>query len=239
MKIVQVTLWMYAVALRRSLEAVAKNWIVSFAPFAYGFILSLGASIAASLGLIGGILLALVSQACLSSGLYLIENIVRMGKTNLDDFIRGFSVYLWELVRISFILWIPLRVISIGLSGVPNGALIFLFIEIALYVLLNPVPEFIYQTRSSGIELLGASYNFIVENWIEWFVANIALTVLAYFLLNALGVLAFGLPGFAQSFLVTFGLGLCLTYIMVFRGFLFAELHGSTRRSRAYRYEAR
>ncbi|MGE5302974.1 MAG: hypothetical protein ACM3TN_06570 [Alphaproteobacteria bacterium] len=239
MKIVQVTLWMYAVALRRSLEAVAKNWIVSFAPFAYGFILSLGASIAASLGLIGGILLALVSQACLSSGLYLIENIVRMGKTNLDDFIRGFSVYLWELVRISFILWIPLRVISIGLSGVPNGALIFLFIEIALYVLLNPVPEFIYQTRSSGIELLGASYNFIVENWIEWFVANIALTVLAYFLLNALGVLASGLPGFAQSFLVTFGLGLCLTYIMVFRGFLFAELHGSTRRSRAYRYEAR
>jgi hypothetical protein len=239
MKTVQVTLWMYAVALRRSLEAVSKNWIVSFAPFAYGFILSLGASIAASLGLFGGILLALVSQACLSSGLYLIENIVRMGKTNFDDFIRGFSVYLWELVRISFILWIPLRVISIGLSGVPNGALIFLFIEIALYVLLNPVPEFIYQTRASGIELLGASYNFIVENWIEWFVANITLTVSAYFLLNALTVLAIGLPGFVQSFLVTFGLGLCLTYIMVFRGFLFAELHGSTRRSRAYRYEAR
>jgi len=239
MKTVQVTLWMYAVALRRSLEAVSKNWIVSFAPFAYGFILSLSVSIVAPLGLIGGMILVLVSQACLSSGLYLIENIVRMGKTNFDDFVRGFSVYLWELVRISFILWIPLRVVSMALSGVPNGALILLFIQIALYVLLNPVPEFIYQTRASGIELLGASYNFIVENWIEWFVANIALTLLAYFLLNTLSVLAFGLPGFAQFFLVTFGVGLCLTYIMVFRGFLFAELHGSTRRSRAYRYDAR
>ena len=239
MKTVQVTLWMYAVALRRSLEAVSKNWIVSFAPFAYGFIFSLGASIAVRLGLIGGILIVLVSQACLSSGLYLIENIVRMGKTNFDDFVRGFSVYLWELVRISFILWIPLRVLSMGLSGVPNGALIFLFVQIALYILLNPVPEFIYQTRASGIELLGASYNFIVENWIEWFVANIVLTGLAYFLLNGLTVLAFGLPGFAQFLLVTFGLGLCLTYIMVFRGFLFAELHGSTRRGRAYRYDAR
>jgi hypothetical protein len=239
MKTVQVTLWMYAVALRRSLEAVSKNWIVSFAPLAYGIILSVTVSIVAPLGLIGGLILGLVSQACVSSGLYLIENIVRMGKTNFDDFIKGFTVYLWELVRISFILWIPLRVVSIALSGVPNGALIFLFIQIALYVLLNPVPEFIYQTRTSGIELLGASYNFIVENWIEWFVPNIALTLAAYFLLNMLSLLAASLPGFAQFFLVTFGLGLCLTYIMVFRGFLFAELHGSTRRSRAYRYDAR
>lgn len=239
MKTVQVTLWMYAVALRRSLEAVAKNWIVSFAPLAYGLILSATVSIVAPLGLIAGFIIVLVGQACLSSGLYLIENIVRMGKTDFDDFVKGFTVYLWELVRISFILWIPLWLVSTVLSGVPNGGLIYLFIQIVLYILLNPVPEFIYQTRASGIELLGASYNFIVENWIEWFVANVALTLLAYLLLNALSVLAFRLPGFAQFFLVAFGLGLCLTYIMVFRGFLFAELYGSTRRSRAYRYDAR
>jgi hypothetical protein len=239
MKTVQVTLWMYAVALRRSWEAVSKNWIVSFAPLAYGLILSATASIVAPLGLIAGFIIVLVSQACVSSGLYLIENIVRMGKTNFDDFVKGFTVYLWELVRISFILWIPLRVVSLALSGIPNGVLIYLFIQIALYVLLNPVPEFIYQTRASGIELLGASYNFIVENWIEWFVPNIALTLLAYLLLHTISLLVFGLPGFARFFIVTFGLGLCLTYIMVFRGFLFAELHGSTRRSRAYRYDAR
>jgi hypothetical protein len=239
MKIVQVTLWMYAVSLRRSLEGVAKNWIVSFAPVAYGLIMSATVALVAPLGLIGGILLALVSQACVSSGLYLIENIVRIGKTNFDDFVKGFAVYLWELVRIAFILWIPLRVISTALSEIPNGGLIYLFLQIVLYVVLNPVPEFIYQTRTSGIELLGASYNFIVENWIEWFLPNIALTVLAYFLLRMLSVSAIGLPAFAQFFIVAFGLGLCLTYIMVFRGFLFAELHGSTRRSRAYRYDAR
>ena len=239
MKIVQVTLWMYAVALRRSLEAVAKNWIVSFAPVAYGLIMSATVALVAPLGLIGGVILGLVSQACVSSALYLIENIVRIGKTNFDDFVKGFGVYLWELVRIAFILWIPLQVLAMALSGVPNGRLIYLFVQIVLYVVLNPVPEFIYQTRASGIELLGASYNFIVENWIEWFVPNIILTVLAYFLLRMLSVSAIGLPGFAQFFIVAFGLGLCLTYIMVFRGFLFAELHGSTRRGRAYRYDAR
>jgi hypothetical protein len=239
MKTVQVTLWMYALALRRSWESVCKNWIVSFAPLAYAFILWLTVSIVAPLGIIGGLILGLVSQACVSSGLYLIENVVRMGKTNFDDFAKGFTVYLWELLRILFILWIPRRIISMVLMDTPNGALILFLIEIALYILLNPVPEFIYQTRTSGIELLGASYNFIVENWIEWFIPNIALTLLGYLLLSALSLLTLGLPGFGQFFIVSFGLGLCLSYIMVFRGFLFAELNGTTRRSRAYRYDAR
>jgi len=37
--------------------------------------------------------------------------------------------------------------------------------------LLNPVPELIYQGRSgASIEILKDSYEFILENWIEWFV---------------------------------------------------------------------
>ena len=238
-KVIQVTLWIYAEALRRSWECVTRNWVVSFAPLVYGVGLSAVGFIVAPLGIIGGLLLGLASQACVSSGLYLIENMVRIGKANFDDFLKGFTVYLWELVQISFILWIPMRIASIGLASVPNGALIFFLIQVTLYILLNPVPEFIYQTRSSGIELLSASYNFIVENWIEWFFPNIILTLLGYLLFELLGILTFGLPGFLQLFLVVFGSGLFLTYFMVFRGFLFAELHGTTRRSRIYRYNAR
>lgn len=238
MKHLRVTLWIYALALRRSWESVSKNWIVSFAPLAYGFILSSAVSLIGRLGFIGGIVILLVSQACLSSGLYMIENIVRMGKTNFDDFVKGFGVYLWELVRISFILWIPLRLAQIAFAEVPNGGLMLALLEIALYVFLNPVPEFIYQTQSSGIELLGASYNFIVENWIDWFIPTIALTVLGYLLVQALSFMTLSLPGWVQFFIVSFGFGLCLTYIMVFRGFLFVELYGTTRRGRAYRYDA-
>jgi hypothetical protein len=58
-------------------------------------------------------------------------------------------------------------------------------------------------------------------------------------LLDVLGSFLYGLPGFVQLFLYAFALGLCLTYIMTFRGFLFAELHGTTRRARIYRYKAR
>ncbi|HEU4342359.1 MAG TPA: hypothetical protein VFU31_12380 [Candidatus Binatia bacterium] len=239
MKIVQATLWIYLNAIRRSGQSVAKNWIVSFAPLIYGVGLSVAAWLAAPLGgIVGGFLLGLASQACLSSGLYLIQNIVQIGKTNFDDFVKGFTVYFWELVRIAFILWIPLWVASQALASVPNGRLIFALIQIALYVFLNPVPEFIYQTRSSGVELLSASYTFIVENWIEWFIPNIALTAAGYLLLQLLEISAAGLPGFLQVFLVAFVFGLCLTYVMVFRGFLFAELNGTNRRSRVYRYNA-
>lgn len=239
MKLIEATLWLYATAAGKAWQSVARNWVVSFAPVAYGMILSAAGSLAAPFGMLGGILLALVSQACVSSGLYLIENIVRSGKTNVDDFAKGFTVYLWELVRIVFILWIPMRIASITLAGVPNGALVFALIQIALYILLNPVPEFIYQTRASGLELIGVSYNFVVENWIEWFVPNIVITVVGYFVLELLGVIASGLPAFLQLFVLTFGFGLCLTYFMVFRGFLFSELNGTTRRARVFRYNAR
>jgi hypothetical protein len=238
MKVVQATLWIYLTSVRRSWESVAKNWIVSFAPLVYGAGLSALAWVVAPLGIVGGLLLGLASQACLSSGLYLIQNIVQVGRTNFDDFLKGFTVYFWELVRIAFILWIPLWVASQALASVPNGRLIFALIQIALYVFLNPVPEFIYQTRSSGVELLSASYGFIVENWIEWFIPNIVLTLAGYLLLYLLGILAAGLPGFLQVFLVALVFGLCLTYVMVFRGFLFAELNGTNRRSRVYRYNA-
>ncbi len=152
---------------------------------------------------------------------------------------RGFTVYLWDLITISFILWIPMRLAGMALATIPNGLLIYFCIQIALYILLNPVPELIYQSRTSGLELLGASYNFIVENWIEWLIPNILLAIGGYALLRLFESLLFGLPAFIQLFLYSFGLGLFLTYMMTFRGFLFAELHGTTRRSRIYRYKAR
>ncbi|MGE5218754.1 MAG: hypothetical protein ACM3SP_17295, partial [Chloroflexota bacterium] len=64
MQTLQVTLWLYALALKRSLECVARNWVVSFAPLVYGVALTAVAWLVAPLGLIGGLLLSVASQAC-------------------------------------------------------------------------------------------------------------------------------------------------------------------------------
>lgn len=239
MQILQVTLWLYGTALKKSLECVRRNWVVSFAPVAYGIIMAAVGMIAWRLGFLGGFLIALAAQACISSGLHLIGNMVQQNKANFDDFVKGFTVYLWELLGIAFILWIPMRLAAMALAGVPNGGLIYLMLQIALYVFLNPVPELIYQSRASGLELLSASYKFIVENWIEWFFPNVVLVIIGYFVWTAMAPLFWGLPGLLRSFVELFILGLGLTYFMLFRGFLFAELYGSTRRSREYRHRAR
>jgi len=126
-----------------------------------------------------------------------------------------------------------------GLAGVPNGWLIYLLLRLALFLLLNAVPEMIYQGRASGLELIGASYNFIVENWIEWLVPNLILFAAGYFFLDFFQSLLFGLPAFVQLFASAFMMGLLLAYFMTFRGFLFSQLHGTTRRTRIYRYDAR
>lgn len=239
MQTLEVTLWMYATALKRSWECVRKNWVVSFAPIAYGIILAVIASLVAPLGMVGGLLFSVASQACVSSGLFLIKNLVDGNRADFNDFLNGFTVYIWELILIAFIIWIPLRVAAMGLATVPNGAWIYFLIQLILYIVLNPVPELIYQTRTAGLELISASYNFIAENWLEWLLPNILLIAVGYFLLAAVEPLLFGLPGFLYLFIYLFFVGLGLTYFMTFRGFLFAELHGTTRRGRLYRYRAR
>jgi len=238
MQILQVTLWMYATALKQSWECVRKNWVVSFAPVAYGIILAVIASIVGPIGMIGGLLFSLASQACVSSGLFLVKNLVDSNKADFNDFLNGFTVYLWELLGIAFILWIPLRVLAAGLATTPNGALIYFLIKLLLYILLNPVPELIYQTRAAALELISASYNFIVENWIEWLIPNIILFAAGYLLLQLIEPLLLGLPGFVALFLYGLLAGLGLTYFTTFRGFLFAQLNGTTRRSRLYRYRS-
>jgi hypothetical protein len=239
MSALHATLWLYRMALRRSWESLLKNWVVSFAPWAYAALLSVIAIVVAPLGIIGGLALGVATQACISSGLYLIKNIVESGRADVKDFISGFTIYLWELLGIAFIMWIPMRLLAMSLESAVNGGLIFALVQIALYILLNPLPELVYQTRSSGIALISESYNFIVENWLEWFLPTIVLTITGYLILQVFAGITTGLPTLVQIFITAVGIGLCLSYFMIFRGFLFAELYGSTRRSRAYRYKAR
>ena len=239
MKTLQVTFWLYTTALSKSWDCLRKNWVVSFAPVVYGIILTVAGIVAAPLGIIGGLIYSLVSSACASSGLYLIKNMVESGKTDINDFLNGFLVYLGDLLTFFFILWLPMWAAANGLAGVPNGWLIYLLLRLGLFVLLNAVPEMIYQGRASGLELIGASYNFIVENWIEWLVPNLILFAAGYFFLDYFDSLLFGLPVFVQLFLSALVLGLLLAFFMIFRGFLFSQLHGTTRRTRIYRYDAR
>src|SRR5262247_4491919 len=86
MEQIKALVWIYKTCLIRTVELVRENLGIIFAPIAYGFVLSAAALLIAPLGFIGGMILGVVLAACASSGLYLIENVVRMSKATFQDF---------------------------------------------------------------------------------------------------------------------------------------------------------
>jgi hypothetical protein len=239
MEQIKALFWIYKTALIKTVGLIRDNLGIIFAPIAYSAVLSVAAILLAPFWLVGGIIIGVVLAACASSGLYLIENVVRMGRASFNDFVRGFSVYIWDILTLAFIFWIPMRLLSQFAYTTPNGPLLYLGVQILLYVIFNAVPELIYQSRVSGLALLSASYQFIVENWVEWLFPNLLVGAAGYLLRGVVYRLVAPLPFFLQYFLVEAAFGLFLTFLMIFRGLLFAELNGTTRRSRVYRYKAR
>ena len=118
------------------------------------------------------------------------------------------------------------------LAQAAGGGAIVLAAYLVILVLFNAVPELIYLGHHSTLELLSESYEFVTENWLELFAANL--------LLGLPIVLVIGLPGSGLAGIVKIAsLALFVYYAMVVRGFLFLELSGTSRRSRIFRHKAR
>ena len=229
---VSVTLDIYRRALARGAALAARNVLVLLSVFAYAAILYLGAYLAAFVGLIGGFLMSLLFAACASSFLYLVEMIVRTNKVTWEDFTRSFGVYLWDVVGVSFALWLFWFVATPFLHQMPQGHVAVLAINLVLIVLLNAVPELIYLGHSGVVDLLSRSYQFIAANWIEWFPPNLLFLV-------GLAVLWYMPLGDGQLSLIARAalMSLFVYFAMVVRGFLFIELDGSSRRARLFRHK--
>ena len=226
-----VTLDMYRRSFSRGAVLAARNWLVLGSVFAYVAILNAGAHFAALLGIAGGFVMSLLWSACVGSFLYLVEMIVRTNRVSWEDFLRSFGAYLWDVVAVSFALWIFWQIMTPLLAQMPQGRVIVLCIELLILVLFNAVPELIYLGHYPLLQLLARSYQFIANNWIEWFPPNLLLTALLALLWLRPATSAG--ESIAQSALTA----LFLYFAMVVRGLLFIELDGSTRRSRIFRHK--
>jgi hypothetical protein len=218
---------LYARAFRRGAQLALRNWPVGLVVIFYGTLLSIVARVAAPLGLAGGLLLYLVTVACFSSWLSLVEQVIRVGRVRLQDLPGGFLAYLGDLLTVFFLLWGLRLVASLVLAPFPFLGIVF---GLAVLAFFNAVPELIYLGRHSAAELLVESYRFIGENWIEWFPANLLLAAcIAVTLLLPAG--PFGIVSGA-------GAGLAFYFAMIVRGLLFLELASSSRRAREFRRRA-
>jgi len=226
-----VTFDIYRRVFARGAALAVANWPVLGSVFAYGAILLAGGYFAAFLGIVGGFVFSLIMAACFGSFLYLVEMIVRTNRVSWDDFRRSFGMYLWDVVAVNFALWIFWQVLTPLLQQMPQGHVVVLCIDLLILVLLNAVPELIYLGHYQLLQLLSRSYQFVANNWIEWFPPNLLLLA---------GLVALwrydpaSLPGRIAQTAAT---ALFLYFAMVVRGLLFIELDGSSRRSRIFRHK--
>lgn len=233
----------------------------------FGVLLVIATQIAAPLGLAGGFILGAVNALLVGATLSLIEQSVLQARAlTFRDILDSFGRYFWDVIGVGFVLWLPLMALDMSLQTNPNGQLLSYAILLLLFLLLNPTPEVIYQVRhDSPLDIFKTSYDFVLENWIEWF---LPLTlVLIPIVLSTMGLESFfslasrigrgagldfyqllifpftvveswldylGLPASVSWYLV---LGLTppiAIAMLLFRGHLFASLHGSSRRARQF-----
>lgn len=260
--IVTATLQLYRDALRATGRSFIRGWMTAVAVTVFAVLMVLATEIAAPLGMLGGFILGAVNALLIGATLSLIDEAVMKARAiTFQDIWDSFGQYFWDVIGVGFVLWIPMMLLDKGMTANPNGQLLTAAILLLLFILLNPAPEVIYQVRhDSPLDVLRESYEFVLENWIEWFLPLAIIIapfgfsfffglssrlgrgagldffqvlILPFTLINA-WLTYLGLPTGAVWILALMTPPVAVAMLM-FRGHLFAALHGSSRRQRMFR----
>ncbi len=262
-ELLRATLLLYQEAIRATLRSFLQCWMIAIAVVVFAVLMMMTVFIAAPLGLLGGFILGAVNALLIGATLSLIQQaVVGVRRLGFQDIWSSFGQYFWDVIGVGFVLWIPVMLLERGMAGNPNGPFLVAAVFFVLFLVLNPAPEIIYQVRhDSPLDVMRRSYEFVLDNWLEWFLplavvlapfglsfffgissrvgrmAGLDFFQLLIFPFTVLGAWLeyLGLPDRA-----VFILGLILTppaavAMMIFRGHLFAALHGSSRRQRLFK----
>lgn len=262
-ELVRATLKLYREAFRATASSLARNWILIAAVLVLAIFMFLITAVASSLGMLGGFLLGAANAFAVGALLSLVEQaVLSTRRMTWEDIWKAGGQYFWDVITIGFIVLLPLQFLQMGMQANPYGSAIVSAVFFLLFLLLNPIPEILYQSRlGSPIDSLKASYEFVLENWIEWFLP--LAIVLAPFGLSfffgissqggrlvgldflqllqlpfaVLGQLFYflGIPSSLATFITLLLTPIGVVAMMLFRGFLFKALHGSSRRQRQFR----
>jgi hypothetical protein len=232
-------------------KRAAQSWLAALSIPIYALVVVGAATIAAPLGMIGGLIIGLVAAACFGAYLSLLASAVDGSKIRLADLKNGLRS-VWDVVSVFFAMWVIGLVVGFlkNLAG-PKAEAVGGVAALAMAIFFNVVPELIYQGRNRSFALLKESASFVTANPFAWFPPNLVFAFVILWATNTLtfsspgellvrlsllgsagGVLAFigGAPRWMIPLLIAF-----VHFVMVFRGLLFRELSSGSTRMRAFR----
>src|SRR5262249_11443578 len=140
------TLRLYQQALTETWGRVGTAWWVGFLPFLYGPLFFLAAVFATPLGLLGGVILCFFFPFCVSSYLYFIAGVVNESRVSLRELGESWRPFFGSVITILFFLTLVQYTLAMLLPlGEPGAQALATLIDVVLLVILNPIPELIYQ----------------------------------------------------------------------------------------------
>jgi hypothetical protein len=232
--------------MKRSIKSFKTSWPIIFTGIVYTlinivvlYIISL--FFTGILSIVAGLISAIISSSLISNYLYLLYNAINFNRITLDIFKEGFTQYLWKVYGVFFIGWVASYALSIvtNMAGT-SGAIIYSIVSLLALILLNSLPETIYQKYYSSAESIRYSFDFIKENWLNWFIPNIILFAIIYIVTGRLILNIFTthlVMGFDLDIMsiLRYIIGQSLfSFAMIYRGHLFDLLSTSTRRKRMF-----
>ncbi len=239
--------------LKKSAVSMVENWPIIFTGFFYStatIILSMSLGF---FGILGGIVSIIVTSALISSYLYLLDTIIRRGYFDFQDFKDGFTPYLskiWSILFIGYVAKLILDFAAPMFMALINPGALSLIVSFLTFILFNPIPEATYQKFYGPGETIMYSIRFVKDNWIEWFIPNIILLVIFYFIsgqsLSILRVvnnvfnyfISFtGAQVSPKGLLMYIAAQIWFSYFMIYRAYLFEILSTSSRRKRMFTRE--
>ncbi|MBH0181486.1 MAG: hypothetical protein HP490_07385 [Nitrospira sp.] len=165
------TLHLYRQALQATWRSLMRSWVMVAALIGFALLFVGAARIVGPLGMIGGVLLGLVNALLVGATLRLIEQSLSAVRTiQFTDVTESFGHYFWDVIGVGFVLWLPMMALDMSTQANPYGGFFSSAVMLLLFILLNAAPEVIYQIRhDSPLDVFKASYEFVLEHWIEWF----------------------------------------------------------------------
>ena len=256
------TIHLYREALHATGRSLMRGWLVIIAVIAFTVMMWLAGTIARPLGIVGGFIMGAVNALLIGATLSLIEQAIKgMRALTVRDALDSMGTYFWDVISVGFVLWIPTMLLDTSLRANPDSQFLVTACLLLVFILLNPAPEVIYLTRhDSPLDVLKRSYDFVMENWIEWFLpmalilAPLGLSLFfqlssrlgrgagldfIHLLLVPFTVITAWLTDLGISAELTGAVALLLTPplavgMLLFRGHLFAALTATSRRQRLY-----
>ena len=253
-KLITSTLRLYRVALAEAFRGTLKNWYVIF----FHLLLIAGIAILTPIlsplgGMAGGFIMGLILALVVASYLSTVAAAVENEKIVWPELWPSACALFSPTISVLFLFFILSLLATMLFQGAGQTWLIAA-VYLLLSVLCNPLPEYIYVRGGNGIELFKESFEFVKENFVEWFLPYAVLLFPILLISPALFVhigmsLAINNPLrlvemiilmladpaiLLQNTLLLIVFLYLFFFLFVFRGALFKRLATSTRRKRMY-----